>query len=120
MRLPMGFSAEPVAEAADSDREMFHAALTTESVQVARVLAYGAARHLLRDLRPSPSDVGGLASWLMGGPAPGADDDDEDEPEQVDTTDLETELADPDGDPDEADPSSTLDPEPDEPDEEGA
>lgn len=116
MRLPMGFSAEPPADSADSDREMFHAALTTESVQAARVLAYGAARHLLRDLRPDPDQVGGLAVWLMGGPAPGADKaEDEDAPESdVDLADAELELADPDADPDEADPSSTLDPDPDE------
>lgn len=109
----MGFALESTPDNPSADHEMLLAALSAEAVDPNRVLAYGAARHLLRDLRPGPDDVGGLAAWLMGGPTPSKKDDDEDDPEQVDAADLETEVADPDDEADEA-PSDLDEVEPDE------
>ena len=84
--MSMGFTAEPSAEEAlGPDAAMMQAALTAEAVDVGRVLAYGTARHLLRDLRHDADDVAALAVWLNGGPAAADDEDDEpeeDEPEE--------------------------------------
>lgn len=108
----IGFAIESTSDTPSADHEMLLAALSAEAVDPNRVLAYGAARHLLRDLRPGPDDVGGLAAWLMGGPTPSTKDADEDA-DEVDASDLETEIADPDDEADEA-PSDLDEVEPDE------
>jgi hypothetical protein len=69
---------------AQSDAALAQMAVESEAVDLGRVLAYHAARHMLRDLRPGPEDVGALAQWLSGGPSPVAEDDEPDEGDDED------------------------------------
>lgn len=94
--MTIGFAAqlaEVTEDASPSVEDMATLAIESKAVNLDRVLAFYAARHLMGDLKPAPEDLAAFANWLTKGEATSTDEDEEEaEDEEAEEGEEEEEV----------------------------